>query len=107
MHTETSKEHIDANQFIQNENQEKKQINAIFSRKEFDYVIKKLKNGKAEGSDAISNEMIKNSPKIILDLLYRFFNVCIHQSLIPEYWCLELLNPIHKEGSKSDPNNYR
>ena len=51
--------------------------------------------------------MIKNSPKIILDLLFRFLNVCLRQSLISQSWCLELLNPIHKEGNKKDPNNYR
>ena len=51
--------------------------------------------------------MIKNSPQIILDLLFRFLNLCIYQTLIPQCWCLDLLNPIHKEGNKSDPNNYR
>lgn len=78
-----------------------------FSRKEFESVLKKLKNEKAEGSDAISNEMIKNSPKIIIDLIFKFVNLCLSKSLIPKTWCLDLLNPIHKEGSKDDPNNYR
>ena len=90
----------------QNENQEK-EINAAFSRKGLKYVLENLQNGKAESFDSISNEMIKNSPKIILDLLFRFLNLCIYQTLIPQCWCLDLLNPIHKEGNKSDPNNYR
>ncbi len=78
-----------------------------FSRKEFESVLKKLKNEKAEGSDSISNEMIKNSPKIIIDVIFKFVNLCLNKSLIPKSWCLDLINPIHKEGSKDDPNNYR
>ena len=38
--------------------------NKSFTKKEFDNVLKILKDEKAEGSDSISNEMIKNSPKV-------------------------------------------
>ena len=65
-----------------------------------------MKNEKAEGSDSISNEMIKNSPKVVLDLLFNFVNLCLQKSLIPKSWCQDLINPIHKEGCKNDPNNY-
>ena len=84
-----------------------KNNNLPFSWKEFEKVIKNLKNGKADGNDSILNEMIKNSPRMILDILFKFTNLCLKKSLIPKSWCLDLLNPIHKEGSKDDPNNYR
>ena len=42
-----------------------------------------------------------------MDLLINFINLCLEKSLIPKSWWLELINPIHKEGSKDDPNNYR
>ena len=80
--------------------------NEPFTRKEFEKVIKRLKNGKAEGNDSISNEMIKNSPKIIIDLVFNFINMCLEKALIPKSWCLDLINPIHKEGNKDNPNNY-
>ena len=80
--------------------------NEPFTRKEFEKVIKRLKNGKAEGNDSISNEMIKNSPKIIIDLVFNFINMCLEKALIPKPWCLDLINPIHKEGNKDNPNNY-
>ena len=70
-------------------------------------VIKYLKNNKSEGYDCISNEMIKNSPDIILDLIYKFMNLCFEKSLIPDSWAYELISLIHKKGSKSDLNNYR
>ena len=77
------------------------------TRKEFQKIIKRLKNVKAEGNDSISNEMIKNSPKIIIDLLFNFMNMCLEKDLIPKSWCLDLINPIHKEGNKDNLNNYR
>ena len=81
--------------------------NKLFTRNEFDKIIKNLKKEKAEGSDSISNEMIKSSPKIVLDLLFDFINTCVKKSLVPRSWCLDLINPLHKEGNKDDPNNYR
>ena len=61
-------------------------LNTHFSKKEFMLVIKNLKNNKSEGYDCISNEMIKNSPDIILDLIYKFMNLCFEKSLIPNSW---------------------
>ena len=78
-----------------------------YTRKEFDSVINNMKDGKAMCSDSISNEMSKNSPEIILDILFKFVNLCLKKSLVPKSWCLDLLNPIHKEGNTNDPNNYR
>ena len=82
-------------------------FNKHFSKKEFMLVIKYLKNNKSEGYDCISNEMIKNSPDIILDLIYKFMNLCFEKSLIPNSWAYELISLIHKKGSKCDLNNYR
>ena len=78
-----------------------------YTRKEFDSVLNNMKDGRAMGSDSTSNEMIKNSPEIILDMLFKFVNLCLKKSLVPKSWCLDLLNPIHKEGNTNDPNNYR
>ena len=66
-----------------------------------------MKGTKAEGFDSISNEMIKNSPKEILDLLHNFLNLCLDKSLIPKSWCKDILSPILKDGDRNDPNNYR
>ena len=86
---------------------ENEENNKSFTRKEFENVLKKLKNEKAEGSDSILNEMITNSPKMITDLIFKFINLCFKKSLVPKSWCRDLINPIHKEGNKTDPNNFR
>ena len=77
-----------------------------FTRKEFLNAISNLKNNKAIGHDSIFNEMIKNSPKVVLDLLFKFINLCLRQSLISRSWCMELITPIFKDGKLDDPNNY-
>ena len=85
----------------------KTEINEPFSKKEFRNVIRKLSNNKASGFDGVCNEILKNSPQIILDLVHKFINLCLQQSLAPKSWCMELINPIFKDGSLHDPNNYR
>ena len=81
--------------------------NVPFTKKEFTDAISKLKNNKAEGSDSIGNEMIKNAPCAILDILHNFVNLCLHKSLVPRSWSMGLITPIHKDGSINAPNNYR
>ena len=78
-----------------------------FTKKEFMNVISSLKNNKAVGLDSIFNEMIKNSPEDVLNMLLKFINLCWKQTLIPRSWCLELITPIFKDGDLHDPNNYR
>ena len=51
--------------------------------------------------------MIKNSPKLILDILNKFIILCLHKSFIPSSWCLDLISPFYKDGTHNDPNNYR
>ena len=66
-----------------------------------------FKNGKALGFDRVSNEMIKNSPECLLDLILNYINLCLHKSMISKSLCYNIIYPIFKEGSKSDPGNYR
>ena len=55
----------------------------------------------------ISNEMIKNSPKPILDILNKLIILCLHKSFIPSSWWLDLISPFYKDGTHNDPNNFR
>jgi len=66
-----------------------------------------LRPGKSPGVDGISNEMLLclfgTNPKILLKL----FNNILNSSTPIKVWDTSLINPIHKKGSKMDPDNYR
>ena len=66
-----------------------------------------MKTNKSEGYDRISNEMIKHSPKNVLEILLNFLNLCLEKSLAAESLCKEIMTPVFKSGSIDDPNNYR
>ena len=107
LHTEKCGEISDNRHYLPDEGHDDDDLNKPFTKTEFDKAVNNLKNDKAEGFDSIFNEMIKNSPSVILDLLFKFVNLCLHKSLVPQSWGMEIINPIHKDGNLNDPNNYR
>ena len=65
-----------------------------------------LRNGKSPGYDSISNEMLLclyNVPEIIKLL----FNSILQNPMIINKWNISVISPLHKKGSKLDPDNYR
>ena len=72
--------------------------NEPFTKKEFMNVLSKLKTNKAVSTDAICNEMIKNSPKIVQNVFHKFVNLCLHHSLVPRAWSMGLITPIFIDG---------
>ena len=82
-------------------------LNNSFTKEELLNAIKKLKNGKSSGYDKISNEMIKNAPNQVLDLLLVFINLFLDKFVISKSHCYDIIQPIFKSEDKSDPNNYR
>ena len=42
-----------------------------------------------------------------MDLIQDYVNLCSQKSLVSESICRDIINPIFKEGTKSNPENYR
>ena len=83
-------------------------LNVPFTLEELDRVIDKvLKRGKAAGRDRIKAEFLKAAPKEIRELLLKLLNLIFTRNIVPKAWCIGILNLIHKEGPKDDPDNYR
>ena len=69
--------------------------------------IKHLKNGKASGCDAISNEIIKVSAPFIINILCIIFNKLLELEHYPIQWSTGLIMPLPKSGDLTDPNNFK
>ena len=92
----------------QNAGDDNGSLNAPYTIEELDHVIDKvLKRGKAAGRDRIKAEFLKAAPRATRELLLKLLNLIFRTNVVPKSWCIGILNLIHKEGSKDDPDNYR
>ena len=82
-------------------------LNEPFTVEEVRIIIKNLKRNKAGGADFLKNEMLINCPDDLLPLFTDFFNIVLESGLIPEDWCLGIIMPLHKDGPRANPDNYR
>ena len=83
-------------------------LNAPFTMKEINTAIdSKLRKGKAAGYDKNINEFLHAAPPRIRKVILRLLNTILKTKVVPKSWCLGIISPIHKEGPKDNPDNYR
>ena len=66
-----------------------------------------LRPGKSTGIDGVSNEMILCLLKTHPDVILKLFNLILSSGRPISMWNTSIFSPIHKKGSKMDPDNYR
>lgn len=69
--------------------------------------IRSLKSGKSEDVYGLTTSIIKNNAPYLSQPLAEIFNECFEQGLFPQKLKTAKVIPVHKRGSKIDPNNYR
>ena len=69
--------------------------------------LKCLKLGKAPGIDGISNEFYKYLSDYMVEPMTVLFNYIWEKGVYPDKWCEGIIQPLHKKGSLSEPDNYR
>jgi exonuclease III len=82
-------------------------VNAPITEEEVRAAIKALKNQKAAGPDSLIGEFYKHSCEQILPFFIKFFNHLFDNGLFPDKWSLSVLQPLHKKGDVTVPDNYR
>ena len=82
-------------------------LNEDISSEEVSKALRSLKNGKSCGLDSVSNEMLKASRVICLDVYCKLFNMILKSGEFPEIWTRSFIVPLHKSGNCHDPNYYR
>ncbi len=66
-----------------------------------------LNSTKACGLDGITARLLKDTGNSLVEPLTYVMNLSIRQAKFPSMWKVGLVTPIHKDGPKDDPNNYR
>nr|XP_053656735.1 uncharacterized protein LOC128705613 [Cherax quadricarinatus] len=70
--------------------------------------LRRMKGGKAAGTDGIMTEMLKAGGDIVLEWLVLLFNKCMKEGKVPRDWRGACIVPLYKgKGDKRDCKNYR
>ena len=77
------------------------------SEEELDDASGVLKNGKKCGIDLVSYEILKCIRDYNPQLLLKVLNFVLQNNVTAYEWFISIIAPIHKKGSKMDPDNYR
>ena len=65
--------------------------------------LKSINSNRSPGPDGICIEMLK----VTLNVLNALFNTIYDTGVFPAEWSQNIICPIHKSGSKSNPENFR
>lgn len=74
---------------------------------EVEKLISGLRVGSAPGIDGHTSTLLKYIKHYILEPLTFIFNLSLGCGEFPDNWKLAVVVPIHKDGSKDTPSNYR
>jgi hypothetical protein len=77
------------------------------SRLEVEIAIAKLKKYKSTGSDQIPAELIQEGGEILPSEIHKLINSVRNKEELPDQWKESIIVPIHRNGDKTDCNNYR
>jgi len=69
-------------------------------------VINKMKNGKAQGIDNITVEIIKNGRAEVLQRILDLRLQIWDQEKMPEEWEIRIICPVFKKGDRRECSNY-
>ena len=77
------------------------------TREEVEKAVKKLRNGKAAGSDHIVAELLKNGGEAMINWLWELLKEVWKTKQVPKEWKKAILIPLHKKKSRRLCDNYR
>jgi hypothetical protein len=93
-------------------------LDGVITEKEVWAAVRKLKLGKAPGMDGILTDILKTAAdgvgtskmrgnNTVVTALCLLFNFVLDREVWPERWGTGVIFPLHKDGSRLDPANFR
>lgn len=79
----------------------------IISPLKIDLVVSEMKTSTSHGPDLIPSLFIKNCWQQLRSPIIKIFSDSINSGIFPDKWKSVYIQPIFKQGSKSDVSNYR
>ena len=70
-------------------------------------IVKKLKNGKAAGTDGIVNEILRYGGDNMNQAICQLCNTIFEKEMVPDEWLEGIIFPIYKDNDRRNPLNYR
>ena len=77
------------------------------TREEVEKAVKKLRNGKAAGSDHIVAKLLKNGREAMVNWLWELLKEVWKTKQVPKEWKKAILIPLHKKKNRRSCDNYR
>ena len=82
-------------------------LNQKITREEVEEAVRKIKGGKASGTDGVIGQMLKAGGQILINFFTILFNEIFDSGIYPSEWSKAIVVPIFKKGNIDDPDNYR
>ena len=82
-------------------------LNAAITDEEVQTAARLLKNDKAAGPDGLIGEFYKYAISDAEPFLVKLFNIIFTKGLFPQAWTESIVQPLHKKGDVTSPDNYR
>ena len=95
-------EETDINPTINNDS-----LNGVITSDEIFKALSLVHSKRSPGLDGILIDVLKHTSSDIGPYLYQLFNEIFHSGEMPLSWGQSIIVLVHKNGSKSDPDNYR
>ena len=82
-------------------------LNPPLTLAEVEASIRRLGNNKSAGADGVASELLKNGGEMMAKVLHRICQIAWEQSEVPMDWLRGVIVPLHKDGDRKLPANYR
>ena len=78
-----------------------------FTAEVIEAAIGELKNNSAPGSDGVPAQLLKRCKHVLAAPLASMWRRSLETGVVPSFYKLSLVTPLHKKENKITPSNYR